>query len=210
MRLVMRDLTLYSMPSSGNSYKVRLLLALLGRDYRHFPCETQSDELAQAKAAGHLPLGKLPALHLEDGTILSESNAILWYLGSSTDWVPSDALTQAQMLGWMFFEQNRHEPVVAVRASLNTYPHLKEQATPEVMAQLLEEGHGLLQLMEDHLQGGAWFAGQAPSLADIALYAYTHTAGERGGFAMERFPAIRDWCARMAALPGYVGLFNHG
>lgn len=206
----MSDLTLYSMPSSGNSYKVRLLLALLGRDYRHVPCETQSAELEQARAAGHLPLGKLPALHLGDGTILSESNAILWYLGSSTDWVPGDPLTQAQMLGWMFFEQNRHEPVVAVRASLISYPHLKGQATPEVMAQLLKEGHGLLQLMEDHLQGRAWFAGKAPSLADIALYAYTHTAGDRGGFEMDRFAAINDWCARMAALPGYVGVFDHG
>ncbi|MRU16296.1 glutathione S-transferase family protein [Roseovarius sp. A21] len=206
----MSNLTLYSMPSSGNSYKVRLLLALLGRDYRHVSCETQSAELERAKAEGQLPLGKLPALHLGDGTILSESNAILWYLGAGSDWVPSDALTQAQMLGWMFFEQNRYEPVVAVRASLNTYPHLKDEATPEVMAKLLQEGHALLHLMEDHLQGRAWFAGASPSLADIALYAYTHTAGERGGFEMNRFPLINGWCARVAALPGYAGLFDHG
>ncbi len=205
----MTDLTLYSMPSSGNSYKVRLLLALLGQDYRHVPCETQSAELEQAKAEGHLPLGKLPALHLGDGTVLSESNAILWYLAAGSEWVPGDPLTQAQMLGWMFFEQNRHEPVVAVRASLNSYPHLKDQAVPQVMAELLENGHALLQLMEDHLQGRDWFAGQAPSLADIALYAYTHTAGTRGGFEMDRFPALNAWCARMAALPGYVGLFDH-
>jgi glutathione S-transferase len=205
----MSDLTLYSMPSSGNSYKVRLLLALLGRDYQHVPCETQTAELEQAKAEGNVPLGKLPALHLGDGTILSESNAILWYLAAGSDWVPGDLLTQAQMLGWMFFEQNRHEPVVAVRASLKTYPHLKDEATPEVMAELLESGHALLQLMEDHLQGRAWFAGPSPSLADIALYAYTHTAGSRGGFEMDRFPAITSWCARLAALPGYVGLFDY-
>jgi glutathione S-transferase len=205
----MSDLTLYSMPSSGNSYKVRLLLALLGREYRHVPCETQSAELERAKAAGHLPLGKLPALHLVDGTILSESNAILWYLAAGSEWVPNDPLPQAQMLAWMFFEQNRHEPVVAVRASLNSYPHLKDQATPEVMAKLLKDGHAVLQLMEDHLQGWAWFVGPSPSLADIALYAYTHTAGSRGGFEMDRFPAINTWCARMAALPGYVGLWGH-
>lgn len=206
----MGDLTLYSMPSSGNSYKVRLLLALLGRVYRHVPCETQSGELERAKRAGHLPLGKLPALHLGDGTVLSESNAILWYLAAGSAWIPDDRLTQAQMLGWMFFEQNRHEPVVAVRASLNTYPHLKDQATPEVMAELLENGRALLHLMEDHMRGREWFAGQAASLADIALYAYTHTAGERGGFEMNRFPSLTRWCARMAALPGYVGLFDHG
>ncbi|HAW47801.1 MAG TPA: glutathione S-transferase, partial [Roseovarius sp.] len=103
----MTDLTLYSMPSSGNSYKVRLLLALEGRRYRHVPIETNTPELAEAKAAGHLPLGKLPTLHLPDGTILTESNAILWYLGHGTGWVPEGALAQAQMLAWMFFEQNR-------------------------------------------------------------------------------------------------------
>lgn len=206
----MTDLTLYSMPSSGNSYKIRLLLSLLGRDYTHVACEMQSAETASAKAAGHLPLGKLPALHLPDGTILSESNAILWYLAHGTGWVPDDLLTQSQMLAWMFFEQNRHEPVIAVRASLNSYPHLAEQATPERMAKLLADGHALLQIMEDALSGREWFAGTTPTLADIALYAYTHTAESRGGFDMARFPNIAAWCGRVAALPGYRGLFDHG
>ena len=206
----MTDLTLYSMPSSGNSYKVRLLLALLGRTYAHVPIETDTPELAEAKAAGHLPLGKLPALHLGCGTILSESNAILWYLGADTAWMPEGALAQARMLGWMFFEQNRHEPVVAVRASLATYPHLAGEATPERMATLLEEGHRILGLMEAGLDGQDWFCGAAPTLADIALYAYTHTAGTRGGYDMGRFARLTRWCARMAALPGYVGLQDGG
>lgn len=202
----MTDLALYSMPSSGNSYKVRLLLALLERPYRHIPCEANSPELAQAKADGHLPLGKLPALHLPDGTILSESGAILWYLGQGTPWVPETPLARAQMLAWMFFEQNRHEPVIAVRASLNCYPHLADQATPEVMARLADEGHAILSLMEEALAHSPWFAGDAPTLADIALYGYTHTAGSRGGFDMARFPRLAAWCARIAALPGYRGL----
>ena len=202
----MTDLTLYSMPSSGNSYKVRLLLALLDRPYTHMPCEARSPELDHAKADGHLPLGKLPALHLGDGTILSESNAILWYLAHGTPWIPADPLTQAQMLGWMFFEQNRHEPVIAVRASLNCYPHLADEATPERMTQLLEDGHAILQLVEDGLSGRDWLCGSCPMLADIALYAYTQTAGPRGGFDMDRFPAITAWCARMAALPNYESL----
>ena len=202
----MTDLTLYSMPSSGNSYKVRLLLALEGRAHTHVPIETNTQELAEAKAAGHLPLGKLPALHLPCGTILTESNAILWYLGAGTGWVPDNALEQAQMLAWMFFEQNRHEPVVAVRASLATYPHLAHEATPERMAALLDEGHALLGLMEDALDGQDWFCGASPTLADVALYAYTHTAGTRGGFDMDRFPRLTAWCARVAALPGYKGL----
>ncbi|HMB14053.1 MAG TPA: glutathione S-transferase family protein [Roseovarius sp.] len=202
----MTDLTLYSMPSSGNSYKVRLMLALEGRAYTHVPIETNTPELAEAKAQGHLPLGKLPALHLRGGAILTESNAILWYLGAGTGWVPEDALEQAQMLAWMFFEQNRHEPVVAVRASLATYPHLAHEATPERMAELLDQGHAILALMEDALSGQDWFCGPSPTLADIALYAYTHTAGTRGGFDMDRFARLTAWCARMAALPGYVGL----
>ena len=206
----MTQLTLYSMPSSGNSYKVRLLLALLGRDYVHVACEMRSADLDAARAAGHLPLGKLPALHLPDGTVLSESNAILWYLAQGTDWVPDDPLQQAQMLAWMFFEQNRHEPVIAIRASLNSYPHLRAEATPEVMERLLHDGHAILRIMEDAIAARDWFVADRPTLADIALYGYTHTAGTRGGFDMGRFPAIGAWCARVAALPGYQGLFPDG
>ncbi len=202
----MTQMTLYSMPSSGNSYKVRLLLALQGRDYAHVPCEAGSPALAQAKADGKAPLGKLPVLHLPDGRVLNESDAILWYLGAGTDWVPSDPFDQARMLSWMFFEQNRHEPVIAVRAALRCYPHRAAQATPERMAALLEEGHSLLALMEDALAGQDWLCGARPTLADIALYGYTCTADTRGGFDMARFPGLQAWCARIAALPGHVTL----
>ncbi|MFD1194452.1 glutathione S-transferase family protein [Seohaeicola saemankumensis] len=202
----MTRMTLYSMPSSGNSYKVRLLLALLGRDYAHVPCEAGTPALAQAKADGKAPLGKFPVLHLPDGRVLNESDAILWYLGAGTDWVPAEPFAQAQMLAWMFFEQNRHEPVIAVRAALRCYPERAHLATPERMAALLEEGHGLLALMEDGLAGQDWFCGARPTIADIALYGYTCTADTRGGFDMTRFPGLQAWCARMAALPGYVAL----
>ncbi|MEM1428629.1 MAG: glutathione S-transferase family protein [Pseudomonadota bacterium] len=202
----MQDLTLYSMPSSGNSYKVRLLLALLGRAYTRVDCEVASPELEAAHAGGHLPFGKAPALHLPDGTVLSESGAILWYLGEETPWVPADPLARAQTLAWMFFEQNRHEPVVAVRASLLRYPHRAADATPEALATLLEDGHAVLAVMEQGLDGQPFFGGTSPTLADIALYGYTHTAGTYGGFDMTRFPRIDDWCAAIAALPGYVTL----
>jgi glutathione S-transferase len=202
----MAQMTLYSMPSSGNSYKVRLLLALLGRDYLHVPCEAGSVALNAAKAEGKAPLGKLPVLHLGDGRVLNESNAILWYLGAGTSWMPTDPFDQARMLSWMFFEQNRHEPVIAVRAALRCYPERAAQATPERMAALLDEGHALLALMEQGLEGRDWFCGAIPTIADIALYGYTCTADKRGGFDMARFPGLRSWCARMAALPGYVTL----
>lgn len=204
----MSDLTLYSMPSSGNSYKVRLLLAFLGRGYTHFGFEYETPELAKAHATGALPLGKLPVLVLPNGDAIPESNAILSYLGEGTDWVPGDPILRAKMLGWMFWEQNQHEGVIAVRAALQVYEHRKHLATPERMAELLEAGHSILGRMEAHLTDQNWFVGDAPSLADISLYAYTHSAGTKGGFDMDRFPNVTAWCDRIAALPGYVGLMD--
>jgi glutathione S-transferase len=202
----MTDLTLYSMPSSGNSYKVRLLLALLGRKVDRIDVEYGWDALARAKKEGRLPFGKAPVLELGDGTLLPESNAILIWLGRGTRFMPSDALEQAQMLSWMFWEQNQHEGVIAVRAALLSYPHRKAQATPERLAELLESGNALLGIMEDHLHGRDWLVGDSVSLADLCLYAYTHTVETHGGFDLAPFPALRRWLGRVAALDGYVGI----
>ncbi|MFH5774038.1 glutathione S-transferase family protein [Paracoccus sp. NGMCC 1.201697] len=199
---------LYSMPSSGNSYKVRLLLSLLGRDCEIIDVEDSSDALAKAKAEGRLPFGKAPVLELDDGRLLPESNAILTWLGEGTAFVPADGFTRAEMLGWMFWEQNQHEGVIAVRAALLFYPQRRHLATPERLAELLERGHALLQIMEDRLTKRDWLVGDAASLADICLYGYTHSAGTRGGFDMTRFPAINAWLDRVAALPGHKGLYG--
>ncbi|RNF34314.1 glutathione S-transferase family protein [Paracoccus methylarcula] len=196
---------LYSMPSSGNSYKIRLLLALTGRDAEVIDCENGSEALARAKAEAALPFGKVPALVLDDGRKLGESDAILWYLGEGTSFIPSDPVERAQMLGWMFWEQYNHEPVIAVRQALLCYPHRASDATPENLAELLERGHAVLQVMEDRLAVHDWLLGGA-SLADLCLYAYTHSAGTRGGFEMGRFPAITAWLRRIEAMPGYVRL----
>lgn len=196
------------MPSSGNSYKLRLLLAFLGREVEMVDVEAGSAALASAKAEGRLPFGKAPVLELPDGRLLPESNAILCWLGEGTRFVPADPLERAEMLAWMFWEQNSHEGAIAVRAALRCYPHRAAEATPERMAALLEAGHGLLAIMERRLAGRDWLVGAAPSLADICLYAYTHSAGSRGGFEMERFPHVRDWLDRVAALPGYKGLHD--
>ena len=196
---------LYSMPSSGNSYKIRLLLSLTGKRVEVIDCENGSDALARVKAEGALPFGKVPVLELDDGRKLAESGAILWYLGEGTDFVPPDPVLRAQMLGWMFWEQYNHEPVIAVRQSLLNYPNRAAEATPERLADLLLRGHALLQVMEDWLAGNDWLAG-GPSLADLCLYAYTHQAGTRGGFEMERFPAIGSWLRRIEALSGYCAL----
>lgn len=198
---------LYSMPSSGNSYKIRLLAALTGQQINLVDCEQGSAALAKAKADGVLPFGKVPVLVLDDGRKLAESGAILWYLGEGTDYIPADPFLRAQMLGWMFWEQYNREPVIAVRQSLLSYPHLAADATPERMADLLERGHALLQVMDDHLAANDWLV-SSPSLADLSLYAYTHTAGRRGGFDMARFPAIGKWLGRIEALPGYQELLS--
>ena len=204
----MTDVTLYSMPSSGNSYKARLLLSFLGRPYTHIGMEYLTPELDEAHATGKLPLGKLPVLVLPDGTAIPESNAILCYLAEGTDWMPTDPVTRAKALGWIFWEQNQHEGVIAVRAALLVYEHRKHLATPERMSDLLERGHQLLGQMDDHFAERHWLAGDAPSIADISLYAYTHSAGEKGGYDLDRFAHVNAWLRRIEALPGYVGLWD--
>ncbi|WP_265499382.1 glutathione S-transferase family protein [Paracoccus beibuensis] len=196
---------LYSMPSSGNSYKVRLLAALTGQALERVDCGAGSAALAEAKAAGVLPFGKLPALALDGGTVLGESNAILCFLGEETRFWPEDPVLRAQMLGWMFWEQYNHEPVIAVRQSLLCYPDRAADATPERMADLLARGQALLAVMNRAVGGQDWLTGQ-PSLADICLYAYTHSAETRGGFDLSGMPKLRAWLARVAALPGHVAI----
>lgn len=202
----MADLTLYSMPSSGNSYKVRLLLAHLGRAYAHVACEYGSQGLAAAHAQGRLPLDRVPVLVLPDGRLLPESNAILLYLGEGTPWVPGNPFIRAEMLAWMFWEQNQLETTVAVRAALACYPHRAADATPGAMARLLAAGNGALGQIEARVARHDWLAGAAPSLADLCVYGYAHSAGARGGYDLARFPALGRWLARVAALPGHVAL----
>jgi len=122
--------------------------------------------------------------------------------------MPRDSYHRAQALGWMFWEQNQHEGTIAVRAALLHYPHRTAQATPDRLAHLLAAGNVVLGQMETHLLAQDWLAGDAPSVADICLYAYTHSAGSRGGYDMAAFPAIDRWLDRVASLPGHVGLFE--
>lgn len=194
------------MPSSGNSYKVRLLLALLQRSFTHVALEEGSDALVRVHEEGWLPFGKLPVLELGDGTRVPESNAILCFLANGTALLPDDPVRRAHAQAWMFWEQNQHEGVIAVRASLRSYPSRAHEATPDRMADLLSRGHEILGVMEDRLQEAAWLTGDQLTVADVSLYAYTHTADSRGGYDLQRFPAIRAWLQRMTEQPGYVGL----
>jgi glutathione S-transferase len=199
-------LTLYSMPSSGNSYKVRLLLVKLGIAFKHVAAEYGSGVTTSPEFRALNPNGKVPLVAFEDGRLLAESNAILLYFGDSTRFVPNDKFARAKVHEWMFFEQNFHEGTVAVRAAVLTYPERIAARTPENLSKLLEGGHRALGVMEAQLIKTPFLAGSQFSVADICLYAYTHSAGSKGGFEMERFPAINSWLERCEKDEGHVPL----
>jgi len=196
-------ITLYQQHDSGNCYKVRLVLAYRGLAYRAVAVSSLDGSTRRLEFLAKNPIGRVPVIELDDGRRLAESGAILLYLGERTALVPSDPYDRAKMCEWMFFEQYDHEPAIAVRRALSVYPERRAEADPARMVQLLAAGNRALGVMEARLAGTEWLAGTAFSLADIALYAYTHMAGE-GGYDLSRFPGVSRWLGRVAALPGHV------
>jgi glutathione S-transferase len=193
--------TLYDFPDSGNGYKVRLLLAHLSLPYAYVPRDILAGETRTAEFLALNPNGRIPLLVLPDGTALAESNAILFYLAENTPFLSEDRVARAQTLQWMFFEQYSHEPNIAVMRFRHHYVDGWEEL-PDC-EEKMAKGRAALDVMERHLSDRDWFAGDAYSIADIALYAYTHAAPE-GGFDLSAFPAIGGWLARVAAEPGHV------
>lgn len=195
---------LHDDPRSGNGYKVRLLLAQLGRSYDYVPLDVTKGETQTPAFLAKSAIGKIPLLELDDGRCLPESNAILWHLAQGTPYWPSDRFEQARAMQWLFFEQYSHEPNVAtVRYWLAIRGKELSAYEREAVAQKRQQGHRALGVMESHLAQREWFAGDAYSIADIALYAYTHVAGE-GGFDLAAYPAVQAWLARVAKQPGHV------
>ena len=193
---------LYNSPVSGNCYKVRLLLAHLEIPYELRTVDVV-DRSNRPELLGDLnPALRVPTLVLDDGRPLAESGAILWYFGEGTRFVPEDRYERAQVLQWMFFEQYDHEPALAVVRFWLAY-----SGRPEAFADRIEErqtaGHRALAAMEAHLDGRELLVGDSLTIADIALYAYTHVAHE-GGFELDAYPAVRAWLQRVAAEPGHV------
>lgn len=198
-------ITLYEQASSGNCYKVRLALAHLGRPYRRVEVSARDGSTRTPEFLARNPIGKVPTVELDDGRPLGESNAILLHVAEGSPLLPTDAYERAKAYEWLFFEQYSHEPMIAVRRALFLYEERRHLATPERLTQLLEGGNRALAIMEQRLAVAHWLAGEAFSIADIALYAYTHTA-EEGGYDLHPFPAVRAWLARIAAMPGHVPL----
>ena len=195
---------LYDSPVSGNCYKVRLLLAHLGLPYERRTMDVV-DRSNRRDVLGDLnPALRVPTLVLDDGRPLGESGAIIWYLGEGTRFVPEDPYPRAQVLQWMFFEQYDHEPAIAVARFWLAY-----SGRPDDFADRLPErtaaGHRALAAMERHLDDRQFLVGDSLTVADIALYAYTHVADE-GGFDLKPYPGVRRWLTRVAAEPGHVSI----
>ena len=193
---------LYDSPPSGNCYKVRLLLAHLG-----IPYERRTVDVVDRSDRGELlgglnPALRVPTLVLDDGRPLAESGAILWYFGDGTRFVPADPYERAQVLQWLFFEQYDLEPAIAVVRFWLVYSGRAEEYADRAEARR-PDGYRALAALERHLGGRHFLVGDALTLADIALYAYTHVAHE-GGFDLGEYPAVRGWLDRVAASPGHV------
>jgi glutathione S-transferase len=193
---------LYDSPVSGNCYKVRLLLAHLGIPYERQTVDV-IDRSNRRELLGHLNPGlTVPTLVLDDGRPLGESAAILWYFGEGTRFVPEDAYERAQVLQWMFFEQYQLEPTIAVVRFWVAYSGRAVEFEPERPAKM-KGGERALRRLERGLEGRDYLVGESLTLADIALYGYTHVA-EEGGFSLVPYPAVRAWLDRVAAEPGHV------
>jgi glutathione S-transferase len=195
---------LYNSPVSGNCYKVRLLLTHLGLEYETVEVSVVERSNRPELLGGLNPALRVPTLVLDDGRPLAESNAILWYFGDGTQYVPSDPYERAQVLQWMFFEQYSHEPYIAVVRFWLAYSGTPEKFEDQVPARR-KGGYAALDAMERHLGGRSFLVDGRYTIADISLYAYTHVAHE-GGFALEPYPAIRAWLERVAAQPGHVAI----
>jgi glutathione S-transferase len=193
---------LYDSPVSGNCFKVRLLLAHLGIAYERHTMDVLDRSDRPEVLGGLNPALRVPTLVLDDGRAIGESNAILWYLAEGTPWIPDDRFDRAKVLQWQFFEQYEHEPTIAVARFM-----LMVSGEPARYAAELPVkqggGYRALDAMEGHLDGRAYLVGDSPTLADISLYAYTHVADE-AGLDLGRYPAIRAWLDKIAALPGHV------
>ena len=195
-------MVLYDSPVSGNCYKVRLLLAHLGLAYERHELDVV-DRSNRPEALGGLnPALRVPTLVLDDGRPLAESNAILWYFGEGTRFVPEDRYERAQVLQWMFFEQYDHEPAIAVVRFWVAYSTRPEAFADQLDAKM-KAGYRALAAMEGRLAERTWLVGAGMTLADISLYAYTHVAHE-GGFDLGPYSAVQGWLERVAAEPGHV------
>lgn len=193
---------LYDYLDSGNGYKVRLVLAQLGRPCDWVECDILQGATRTPEFLARNPNGRIPMLELDDGSFLAESNAITWYVAEGSPLVPDDRLLRAQVLQWMFFEQYSHEPYVATPRFIARHLPADSPRRAE-LPERLERGRAALAVMDRHLAGQRYFVGHRYTIADIALYAYTHVAHE-GGHDLAPFTHVRAWLDRVQSQPGHM------
>ncbi len=192
----------YGMSSSGNCYKVRLLLEQLRTPYHWIEVDTRSGVTRTAQFLAKNPNGRVPTLELEPGQFLPESGAILFYLAEGSAFWPLQRRARAEVLQWMFFEQYSHEPYIAVARYIRAFLPADHPRRGE-LPRLHERGYEALAVMEQHLARRSFFVAEAYSIADIALYAYTHAAAQ-GGFDLQRYAAVGAWLERIPQQPHFV------
>jgi glutathione S-transferase len=194
---------LYDYLASGNGYKVRLLLTQLAIAFERIELNIIKGETRTPEFLRKFPNGRIPAVELDDGKLLFESNAIISYFADGTPLLPADRFERAQVFQWLFFEQYSHEPYIASVRYLLIHPDVQDPRRAILDILMRPRGYDALGVMEGHLQSREWFVGERYSIADIALYAYTHVADE-GGFDLANYPAIRAWLERVKSQPRHI------
>ncbi|MFP5307281.1 MAG: glutathione S-transferase family protein [Gammaproteobacteria bacterium] len=194
--------TLYGMTGSGNCYKPALAMSQLGIAFRWQEVEMLKGATRSPEYLALNPNGKVPLLRLPDGRLLAESNAMLCYLAEGSSLLPAERYARALVLQWLFFEQYSHEPYIATVRFWVRYLHKQDEWRAKI-GEAMEKGYAALGVMEQQLGRTPFIAGEDYTIADIALYAYTHVA-DQGGYALESYPQVRAWLQRVAQQPGYV------
>ncbi|MGB3651309.1 MAG: glutathione S-transferase family protein, partial [Rivularia sp. (in: cyanobacteria)] len=200
----METLRLYDFLPSGNGYKIRLLLTQIGMPFERIEINILEGESRNTKFLSINPNGKIPVLEISEGKYLAESNAILMFLSEGTEFLPYDRFLKAQVLQWLFFEQYSHEPFIATSRYWISILGASDEYK-EALKEKHERGYAALEVMENHLTEKTFFVGERYTIADIALFAYTHVADE-GGFDLSKFKAIQAWIERVKAEPGFIGI----
>ncbi|MGF1747163.1 glutathione S-transferase family protein [Vibrio cionasavignyae] len=197
-------MVVYGDLQSGNCLKVKLILSFLGIEHQWIHVNILENETKTPEFLTINPNGKIPAVVLDNGSTLCESNAILGYFAESTDFLPNDRYNKAKVYEWLFFEQYSHEPYIAVARFIQKYQGMPESRVDEFNS-LQAGGNKALALMDAQLSRTVFLVGDRPTIADIALYAYTHVADE-GGFNLSHYPNVQRWVGSIAAIDGYVGM----
>ena len=195
-------LRLYDYLPSGNGYKVRLLLTQLEIPFEYIERDIIKRETRTPEFLAKFPNGRIPAIEFDDGKLLFESDAIISYFADGTKFVPQDSFERAQVLQWLFFEQYSHEPYIAVARFLAMYADVSDPRRAD-LPRIMKLGHDALGVMNSQLKNREWLVGSSYSIADIALYAYTHVASE-GGFDLSSYVAIAKWLERVKSQPLHI------